>query len=402
MSHSLLYHAFGLRKGYHYRRTLYEKGCIIFQVEPEDELFECPDCHSHDIARKGGRSRDLQTVPIGLKPVFFRTSIPNCTCGQCGRRFEITPPFAQPYVSYTHRLQAFVGDLRAVMTISDLAGVTGLSWDTVKNIVKERLGHQYGRPPLRSLKYLSLDEIYVGRRRKFYTLVIDLETGRIVYVAPGRGGECLRKFWRSLRLSKAKIQAVAMDMSAAYWAAVAENLPKAAIVFDRFHIVKMVNEKLDDLRRELVREAVGLMKQKVKGIRHLLLMRRDHVGEEKLPRLDDALQHNEPLWIGYLLKEALGLLWDQPSRERMQAYLKEWCQWAMDSGVRQVQQAAKSLMFHARGILNWWDHRINNGRMEGINNKIKTLLRQTYGLRDELFFKLKLYSLHDSRQELLG
>jgi transposase len=110
-----------------------------------------------------------------------------------------------------------------------------------------------------------------------------------------------------------------MDMSAAYWAAVSENLPSAAIVFDRFHITQLVNQKLDDLRRELVREATGLMKQTVKGVRYLLLMRRDNIEEEKLPRLDEALKHNEPLFTGYLLKEALGLLWEQPSYAKMNA-----------------------------------------------------------------------------------
>jgi transposase len=288
------------------------------------------------------------------------------------------------------------------MTITDLATVTGLGWNTVKDIVKKRLRRDYGAARLRDLKHLSIDEIYVGRRRKYYTLVLDLESGRIVWVANGRGGDALRKFWRALRCSRAQIKAVAMDMSAAYWAAVADNLPKAAIVFDRFHIVKLVNEKLDDLWREMVREATGLMKRTVKGLRLLLLMRRDNVEAEKLPRLDEVLKHNEPLLLGYLLKEALGLLWEQPGFNKMKAFLKEWCQWAMETGIRQMQQLAKTLTLHASGILNWWKHRINNGRMEGINNKIKTLLRQTYGLRAEAVFRLKLYGLHDAKLQLLG
>ncbi len=288
------------------------------------------------------------------------------------------------------------------MTVTDLAAVTGLGWDTVKNIIKARLEKDYGHPRLKEFRRLSIDEIYLGRRQKYYTLVIDLDTGRIVWVAPGRGGEALRKFWRALRLSQAKIEAVAMDMSAAYWAAVLEHLPDAAIVFDRFHITKLVNEKLDDLRREMVREATGLMKQTVKGLRYLLLMRRDNVQEEKLPRLDEALKHNEPLFIGYLLKEALGLLWEQPSYPQMKSFLHQWCAWATASGVGQMMRLAKTLLLHASGILSWWTHRINNGRMEGINNKIKTLLRQTYGLRDKRYFTLKLFSLHNSRLELLG
>jgi transposase len=289
-----------------------------------------------------------------------------------------------------------------MMTVTDLAGVTGLGWDTVKNIIKARLEKDYGHPRLKELQRLSIDEIYFGRRKKFYTLVIDLDTGRIVWVAKGRGGDALRQFWRALRCSKAKIEAVAMDMSAAYWAAVLEHLPDAAIVFDRFHITKLVNEKLDDLRREMVREATGLMKQTVKGVRYLLLMRRDNVEDEKLPRLDEALKHNEPLFIGYLLKEALGLLWEQPTYGQMRSFLNQWCAWAMESNIRPMMQLAKTLLSHKSGILSWWKHRINNGRMEGINNKIKTLLRQTYGLRDERYLVLKLLGLHNSRQELLG
>ena len=288
------------------------------------------------------------------------------------------------------------------MTVADLAAVTGLSWDTVKDIVKAHLEKTHGHPRLKELRRLSIDELYVGRQKKFYTLVIDLDSGRIVWVAKGRGTDALRRFWRALRLAKAQIEAGALDMSAAYWAAVAEHLPNAAVVFDRFHIVKLVNEKLDDLRRALVREATGLMKRTVKGLRYLLLMRRENVAEERLPQLEEALRHNEPLSLGYLLKEALGLLWEQPSRAQMQRFLQEWCQWAQDSGVRQMQSVAKTLQLHARGILAWWDHRISNGRMEGINNKIRTLLRQTYGLRDERYFQLRLYSLLESRLKLVG
>jgi len=152
------------------------------------------------------------------------------------------------------------------MTVADLAAVTGLSWDTVKDIIKAHLGKTHGHPRLKELRRLSIDELYLGRQKKFYTLVIDLDTGRIVWVARGRGADALRRFWRALRLARAKIEAVTMDMSAAYWAAVAEHLPDAAVVFDRLHLVKLVNEKLEDLRRAMVREATGLMKKTVKGL----------------------------------------------------------------------------------------------------------------------------------------
>ena len=292
--------------------------------------------------------------------------------------------------------------MRGMMTVTDLAAVTGLGWDTVKNIIKARLERNYAHPRLKGLERLSIDEIYFGRRKKFYTLVIDLDSGQIVWVAKGKGGEALGPFWRALRCSRAKIEAVAMDMSAAYWTAVMEHLPEAAIVFDRFHIVKLMNEKLDDLRREMVNEATGPMKQTVKGIRYLLLMHRENVEVEKLPCLDEALKHNKPLFTGYLLKEALGLLWEQPTYGQMRSFLSEWCAWADESAISQMRQMARTLLSHRSGILSWWKHRINNGRMEGINNKIKTLLRQTYGLRDDRYLVLRLLGLHNSRLELLG
>ena len=288
------------------------------------------------------------------------------------------------------------------MTLADVAGVTALSWDTVKEIVRPYLAKELAQLSYRSLQYLALDEIYVGRSKKFYTLVIDLETGRIVWVAHGRGGECLRGFWRRLRLAKARIKAVAMDMSAAYWKAVQENLRETAVVFDKFHIVKLVNDKLDQLRRELVREAEGLTKNAIKGLRYLLLTRRAHLAGDKVATLDVALKFNQPLFTAYYLREELGLLWGQPTAAAMERFLEDWCRRAAASGIRLFQSLAKTLLGHRSGILNWMVHPINSGRMEGINNKIRVLTRRAYGYRDESFFMLKLYNLHRTRKELVG
>jgi transposase len=296
----------------------------------------------------------------------------------------------------------FAQSLARVMCLSDVAKLTGLDWDRVKDVVKERLEEDYGRLDLHALTYLSIDEIYVGKSKKFYTLVIDLESGRIVWVGKGRSGETLKPFWRALRKAKARIEAVCCDLSAAYWKALRDNLPEAAVVFDRFHLVKLMNEKLDELRRSMQREADERMHATLKGARWLLLMRSDHLGKEKLPKLEEALRHNQPLLIGYLLKEMLGLLWEQLSKEKMEEFLREWCLLAAGTGIKVLQKMAKTLASHASGIFNWWEHPISNGRMEGINNKVKTMLRQHYGLRDERFFILRLLGLHETKFRLSG
>ena len=132
------------------------------------------------------------------------------------------------------------------MTLSEVAALAHLGWDTVKEIVKADLRRRYAHIPLREVRRLAIDEIHLGKKMKFLTLVIDLDTGRILWVAKGRGKEALRKFWRRLRLARARVEAVACDMSAAYWSAILENLPEAAIVFDHFHIIKLANETIDD------------------------------------------------------------------------------------------------------------------------------------------------------------
>ena len=286
--------------------------------------------------------------------------------------------------------------------MADVAGVVGLSWDTVKDIVKPYLKKAVTPARFKGLRHLAIDEIYVGKTRKFYTLVIDLDTGRIVWVAHGRSQACLRGFWRRLRLAKAKIQAVAMDMGAAYWKAVRDNLRRAAVVFDKFHIVKLVNDRLDEVRRQLVREAEQDLKADIKGTRFLLLSRRGNLTPEKMYALDAALKANQPLFTAYYLKEELLLLWAQPTARDMRIFLDTWCRRALETGLAPFKSLVKTLRSRRKGILAWFTHPINSGRMEGINNKVKVMTRSAYGYRDEAFFILKLYNLHRARQELVG
>jgi transposase len=299
-------------------------------------------------------------------------------------------------------LSRFVYGLSRVMTLSDVAEWTLLSWDTVKTIVKTHLAKDYGKPLLQGVRYLGIDEIHLGRKNRFYTIVIDLEDGRILWAKPGRGGAALRGFWRRLRLAKARIRAVATDMSAAYWSAVLEHLPNAALVFDKFHVIKLMNERLDDLRRQMVREAEGPLKLRIKGTRFLLLRNPENLRKDQIPKLDRALQLNQPLLLGWYLKEELRELWNQPSRQDMEAFMKDWCEKAEQSAIGQLIKMAKTLRLHASGILAYSQHPITSGKLEGINNKIKTLTKRSYGFHDQNFFILRLLSLHHSKYKLLG
>jgi transposase len=236
-------------------------------------------------------------------------------------------------------------------------------------------------------------------------VVMDLETGAVVFVGDGKGADALKPFWKRLRPSKAKIEAVAMDMSAAYRGAVSTHLPKAKIVFDRFHVMKLFNEKLSDLRRALHREATDVAQKKVlKGTRWLLLKASENLdeGKDEKARLEEALALNKSLATAYYLKEDLRQFWEQPGKTFATLFLDGWLRRAEASGVKMLQQMARTLAAHRSGLLAYYDVMITSGPMEGTNNKIKTMKRQAYGFRDKEFFKLKILAIHESRYELVG
>lgn len=289
------------------------------------------------------------------------------------------------------------------MTLLDVAGWLSLSWDTVKEVVKRRLQKDYRRIGYRKIEQIGIDEIYLGRSKKYVTLVIDLESGRIVWVGQGRGSAALREFWRRVKLSGARIGAVAMDMSGAYAQSVREHASHAVLTFDRFHVTKLMNERLDDLRRELVREAdFKQAKQAIKGLRWLLLSRQENLSKDAKKRLNESLKINTPLATAYLLKEELTLLWEQSNGRRAWTFMRDWCSKARASGIRQLGHMAKTLLGHARGILSYYRTKLTSAKVEGINRKIRGLLAAAYGITDSDFLKLRLYALHETKWKFVG
>lgn len=278
----------------------------------------------------------------------------------------------------------------------------------VKDIEKQRLRHEYRHIPLRHLRLIGVDEISIRKGYRYATIVTDLLSGRIVWVCQGRDAESFGRFLRKLRRSGAKLDAVSMDMSAAYRSAVADHFPDVHIVYDHFHIIQQMNKKLDELRMQYVRQLENQYRGTVKGVRWLVLMGSERL--EKLAqtkpvykrRLEIALAFNKPLATGYYLKEKLRLLWSLPDRHQAEQFLDEWCQQARATRLKPLHEMAALLEAHADGVLAYFTHRITNGFQEGINHKIKTLKRMAYGFRDWEFFTLKLYALHETRYQLLG
>jgi len=404
MSTSLLYHAFGVQ-GYRYVKTDYIGGEVIFTIEQPRHSWRCPACRSRDVIGRGKNRRRFRAVPIGGKSVYLDLAVPRVECRRCGVVRQVTVGFADPRVSYTRSFERYALELSRFMTIKDVAQHLRVSWDVVKEMQKADLQRRFGRPKVGHLRQIAIDEISIGKGHRYLTIVLDLESGAVVHVGKGKGGDALTKFWKRLRHFGAKIEAVATDMSPAYIDAVTTHLPDAVLVFDRFHVIKLYNEKLSDLRREMYRTTQdGLEKEVLKGTRWLLLKRPENLNASRgePERLQEALRLNEPLAVAYYLKEELNEIWEQDDEETAQALLMDWIAFAEATGIRMLHQFARTLRFHATGILAYYDYAISTGPLEGLNNKIKTMKRQAYGFRDPKFLRLKILGIHESKYALVG
>ena len=404
MSTSLLYHAFGVR-GYLYVKTEYVEGEVVFTIMQPRESYRCPVCGSGDVIGRGRKTRCFRTVSIGAKPACIAMSIPRVECRSCGALRQVKLGFADPRVTYTKAFERYALELSQYMTIQDVANHLCISWDVIKEIQKSDLKRRYGRPKLKGLRHIAIDEIATAKGHVYLTIVLNLDSGAVVYVGRGKGGEALEKFWVALRRSRAKIEAVATDMSPAYIDAVTTHLRGATLVFDRFHVIKLYNDKLSELRRAMHRELQDTMhKDVLKGVRWLLLKRPENLdpARNEPQRLQEALRLNQPLATAYYLKEELNEIWEQDDQETAQALLMDWIACAESSGIGMLKTFAKTLRFHAWGILAWYDHPISTGPLEGTNNKIKTMKRQAYGFRDQEFLRLKILGIHQSKYALVG
>lgn len=404
MSTSLLYHGFGI-VGYHYVSQRFVEGQVMFRIEQPRERLCCPQCGGDEVWCRGHEERTFRTVPIGAKPTFVTLDVARVWCPRCDGVRQVKIGFADPKKRYTRSFERYALDLSRHMTIKDVADHLQVSWDTIKDIQSRNLQRRFGKPKLHKLQEIAIDEIAIGGGHRYVTVVLNLRSGAVVYVGEGKGVEALEGFWKRLRRARAKVQAVATDMSAAYIRAVRDNLPRAVHVFDHFHVIKLFNEKLTALRRELYHQASSAAERHLlKGTRWLLLKNPENLDEGRAEpqRLEEALRLNKPLATAYYLKEDLRQIWSQPNKRTARRVLRDWIARARVSGIRLLVQFAATLEEHQEGILNYYHYPISTGPLEGTNNKIQLMKRQAYGFRDQAFFKLKILGLHETKHALVG
>ena len=396
MNSSFLYHAWGLY-AHECTREEYKGNTIILHIQAKEREKVCPRCGKRHLVKNGYRIRDFMGLPIGGKKLLIRMKVQRYKCRDCDYDQQERIPFATGSRSYTHRFAKYAVDLLRGMTLQDVSNHLGVSWDTVKEIHSTCLERHYSPPSLEGVENIGIDEFAVRKGHVYKTIVVDLDSGRVLYVGDGKGADALTKFWKKVRRKDIRIKHVATDLSAAFIASVMENCPEAVHVFDHFHVVKLMNEKLDDIRRKVYSMEKDVNKRKVlKGTRYLLLGNgTDIFDKQHKSRLDNALAMNEPLSKAYYLKEQLRQIWMQPVKSMGEDVFDDWVRQAEQSKIPQLQKMAVTMRAYKTGILAWYDCHLSTGKVEGINNKI--MKRNAYGFRDDKYFTLRLYALHDCR-----
>ena len=399
MNSSFLYHAFGVKE-YHYHATAYKDSAIFLKLKSNPpKKCKCPHCGSENVIKYGKQYREIHNLPIGGKQTYLSLTIQRYQCKDCEKVYQADIPFTHGSVSYTYRFSRYVLDLlRLGMTIKDVAFHLGVGWDMVKDIHKRYLKQKYSYVSIKKVKRIGIDEFAVRKGHVYKTIVVDLDTGHIVYVGDGKGSDALDDFWKKVKRQGAKIELVTSDMSAAYIHSVITNAPDATHVFDKFHVVKLVHEAVDKVRRSIWRQETDLEKRDlIKGARWMLLSKNlDKFDDKQKERFHNILATNEPLFKAYYLKEDIDQIWMQPNKEEAEKQLQYWCDRAKESKLPAMVKCANSLLSHRTGIFAWYDAKVTNAMLEGTNNKIKVLKRKAYGYRDDEYFKLLLLGLHDT------
>lgn len=396
MPASLLYHTNQI-EDVQVENVEYFADRVIFKVIFVPKQAFCPCCGYKNNISKGSKERKLRMAPLGNKMSFLFVKLHRLQCANCELVWWPIMPFVRGKKRVTLSFEKYVIELMRFATIEHTAKFLGVSWNLVKNIHKDHLKRKYQGPDLKTIQYVGIDEFSIRKGHNYMTIFINLETGEIIHAVEGKSMESVTPFLLQLKEHAAELKAVAMDMNAAYASSVVAHLPGVDVVFDRFHVVALLNTAIDEIRRDQQAKcnAVGL--KAIKGMRFLLLRNYEKLNPRKQNSLQCLLEVNQPIALAHAMKEQIRMFWTKGTKAEGAKFLGWWIMDAVESGIRELQKTGRTLLRHWQGLVNYFKYPITNAKTEGINNKIKTMKRQAYGFRDIEYFKLRLYDLHTVR-----
>lgn len=334
--------------------------------------------------------REVRDLPCFTYTTTVVVETYRVSCPDCGVKAERLPQLPSK-APFSKRFEEIVGRACESASARQVSRQFGLAESTVRAIDQrylERWAKNRIRPALRQM---GVDEIYLGKKRKFITVVSNLETGEPVWFGAERKKETLDSFFQQQlsAFQRGRIQVACVDMWRPFRLSIEENAPGCAIVYDKFHILQHANRAVDEVRRaEFVRQGKQ-MRDLVKGKRWLLLSRWGNLNREKQQSLESLFRINEKLLKAYLLKESLDRLWLYRYEGAMLNYLKNWIEQLGEQELAPFEKLANMLLEHIDGILNYCRIQPPLGVVEAINGNIKILIRRGRGYKNLNYLLLK-------------
>ncbi len=314
-------------------------------------------------------------------------------CKTCGVKNE-TLVLLSENTKYTLRFAMQIGGLCRAMTIKDVARRMYLDWHTVKELNKIYMREQVRRAGHPAPGVIGVDEISIRKGHTYRIVVSDLEKRRAIWFGgAGRTEEDMDLFFAFLgKENSAKIRLAVMDMWKAFRNATQANAQHAAILFDKFHILRHLSNALDQVRRSEYKRVTDEERGFIKGQRYVLLSKRDNLSDDGRKNLMRLLQANERLSVAYLLREQFEQLWSYDDETTAQAFFANWKAQLHGQDLKPYEKFARMIEKHWDGIAAYCnpENKVALGFVEGLNNKIRVIQRRAFGLRDEEYLKLKI------------
>jgi transposase len=352
---------------------------VVVTVARRQRRHRCPRCEYTTRAAWDRHQRDWRHVSLGKWRVVIRATLCRLRCPEHGVLVEAVS-WAAHESRFTLDFEDLVAWLSREMNQTAVTRLMHISWAAVGRIVERVVARKLDKHRLDELYEIGLDEVSYRKGHKYLSIVADHRTGDPVWIGEGRSQKTLSGFFEELGKERSeKLEVVSMDMCAPYIAEVSERAPNAKICFDPFHVVKLANEAVHELRRGEARERKGSSEATVlKGSRWALLKAPENLRPAEQVRLAEVAQLNRRVYRGYLLKEELRALYACGPLAATR-HLKEWLCWASRSKLRPFVKLARTLRKYRTGILDAIRLRVSNGRLEGLNNKIGVLKHRAYG-----------------------
>jgi transposase len=340
--------------------------------------FACPLCGSaskaYDAAWHNWRHMDFWHWKT-----YMHARVPRIQCLPCNKITTVPVSWSRPLSHFTYLFESYAMRLMAEMPVNaaarELREHDTRLWRVFHYYVEDAMS----RIDVTGVKRIAIDETSSRRGHRYITLFVDVDTKLVLFAVEGKGAETVKQFKEHLMAKGAvasQIEEVCCDMSPAFIRGIEDYFPQANITFDKFHIMKLVNEAVDDVRKEEQKQAPELKRTKYMWLKNETNLKADQ--KETLERMKDShLQTGR----AYRLKLAMQELWTT-RRIFADMYLREWLGWALRSQLDPMIGLAKTIKQHEAGILRWFHSRMTNGLLEGINGLVQAAKRRARGYRN--------------------